>query len=81
VKQGRPVAVETLQGVATKFADDDWLVVVHDPLGVGTVIGHADIPADVLVETDQVSDLGKRILDDAGFRVIWRGMALHGGGD
>jgi len=76
-----PVAVHALQGVAAKFADNNGLVVIDDPLRLRAIIGYPDIPADVLVETDQVGYLGERVLDNIRARIFRRGVALHGGRD
>src|SRR5258708_24588258 len=62
---GEPVGAEALLGVGAKFADDHRLVVAERPGDLRNLVGEAVIPADVLVEAEQVGEFAQRIVDDA----------------
>ena len=69
-KAGERVAVQVIQGVCSKLAHNDRLVVSEFPVDLVSILWLAiAIPADVFIESDHIYEIAERIVELRGLRI------------
>src|SRR5690606_29006360 len=74
------VAGHALERAGAELGDDDRLVIADLEGDAVALLGQAVVPADVLVEADEVRVFAKWIIDDLRVGIVFPRMKLHRGG-